>query len=87
MLVDMTDNLSRRIFEHKQRLVEGFTKIYRVTSLVYYEVHPDLESAIKRERQSKNWHSQWKINLIKDKNKVWKDLYPDFSDPLRLIYS
>ena len=66
----MTNVLARRIFEHKQGLVDGFTKKYNVTSLVYYEVHPDLESALKRERQLKNWHRQWKVNLIESKNKV-----------------
>ncbi|OGV00703.1 MAG: hypothetical protein A2455_11730 [Ignavibacteria bacterium RIFOXYC2_FULL_35_16] len=60
----MTNNLSRRIFEHKQGLVNGFTKKYNVNRLVYYEVHPDSESAVKREKQLKNWHRQWKINLI-----------------------
>ncbi len=87
LYVGMTDNLSRRIFEHKQRLVEGFTKKYNVNILVYYESQPDLESAIKREKQLKNWHRQWKINLIEEINKDWKDLYPEISDPLKLIYS
>jgi len=83
----MTDRLSRRIFEHKQGLVEGFTKKYNVNKLVYYETQPDLERAIKREKQLKNWHRQWKINLIEEKNKEWKDLYPDISDPVKILYS
>ncbi len=82
----MTDNLSRRIYEHKQGLVEGFTKKYNVDRLVYYEVHPDLKSVIKRENQLKNWHKQWKINLIESMNKEWKDLYQEVEDPLRKIY-
>jgi len=87
LYVGMTDRLSRRIFEHKQGLVEGFTKKYNVNKLVYYETQPDLERAIKREKQLKNWHRQWKINLIEEKNKEWKDLYPDISDPVKILYS
>ena len=83
----MTDNLSRRIFEHKQRLVDGFTKKYNVNKLVYYEVHPDLKSAIDRERQLKNWHRQWKINLIESMNKEWKDLYTEIENLFKEIYS
>ena len=83
----MTDVLQRRIFEHKSGLVEGFTKRYNVDKLVYYESHPDLKSAIKREKQLKNWHRQWKINLIEEKNKEWKDLYPEIADPYKKLYS
>ncbi len=86
LYVGMTDTLSRRIYEHKERLFDGFTKKYNVDKLVYYEVLPDLESALKREKQLKNWHRQWKINLIELKNKEWRDLYPEIADPLKLIY-
>jgi len=87
LYVGMTDILSRRTFEHKEGLVEGFTKKYNVNTLVYYEVHSDLKSAVKREKQLKNWHREWKINLIESVNKEWRDLYPDISDPIRIIYS
>ena len=87
LYVGMTDNLARRIYEHKQRLVEGFTKEYNVDKLVYYEILAGLKSVIKREKQLKNWHRQWKINLIESKNKDWKDLYSEIEDPLRNIYS
>ncbi|MDH3268874.1 MAG: GIY-YIG nuclease family protein [Ignavibacteria bacterium] len=87
LYVGMTKVLARRIYEHKEGLVEGFTKKYNVNILVYYESQPDLESAVKREKQLKNWHREWKINLIESKNKEWKDLYPEISDPLKLIYS
>ena len=87
LYVGMTNNLSRRIYEHKQRLIDGFTKKYNVDKLVYYEVHPDLKSVIKREKQLKNWHRQWKINSIESKNKEWGDLYSEIEDPLKLIYS
>ena len=87
LYVGMTDNLSRRIFEHKQRLIDGFAKKYNVDSLVYYETHPSLSSAVKREKQLKNWHRQWKINLIESANEEWKDLYLEISDPAKIIYS
>ena len=83
----MTDVLARRVFEHKSELLEGFTKRYNVNKLVYYEIQPNLKSAIKREEQLKNWRRQWKINLIESKNKVWKDLYPEIADPVKNLYS
>lgn len=87
LYVGMTDVLSRRTFEHKEGIVEGFTKKYNVNKLVYYEVHPDLQSAVKREKQLKYWHRQWKLNLIESINKEWRDLYPDIADPVKLLYS
>jgi len=83
----MTNILPRRIYEHKLGLVEGFTKKYSVNRLVYYESQPDLKSAINREKQLKNWHRQWKINLIESKNKEWRDLYSDIEDSYKLLYS
>ena len=85
--IGFTDILARRIYEHKQGLIDGFTKKYNVKKLVYYESHPDLKSAVKREKQLKNWHRQWKINLIESVNEVWKDLYLEISDPAKIIYS
>jgi len=87
LYVGLTDVLARRIYEHKLGLVEGFTKRYNINKLVYYESQPDLQSAIKREKQLKNWHRQWKINLIEEKNIDWKDLYPEISDPVKNLYS
>lgn len=87
LYVGMTNVLARRIFEHKSGSVEGFTKRYNVNKLVYFESKPDLESAIKREKQIKNWHRQWKINLIEEKNKEWRDLYSEISDPYKKLYS
>jgi putative endonuclease len=87
LYVGMTDILQRRVYEHKLGLVEGFTKRYNVKKLVYYESQPDLKSAIKREKQIKNWHRQWKLNLIESKNKDWRDLYPEIEEPYKLLYS
>lgn len=86
LYVEMTNELSRRIYEHKNGLINGFSKKYNVHKLVYYESHLDLKNAIKREKQLKNWHRQWKINLIETRNKDWKDLYSEISDPLKIIY-
>ena len=86
LYVGMTDIIQRRTYEHKLGLIEGFTKKYNVNKLVYYESQPDYESALKREKLLKNWHRQWKINLIESVNKEWKDLYPDIEDPYKKIY-
>ena len=87
LYVGMTHVLARRVFEHKSGLVDGFTKKYNVNKLVYFESQPDLKRAIKREKQLKNWHRQWKINLIAEKNKEWIDLYSKISDPIKNLYS
>jgi len=71
----VTNNLVKRVFEHKENLVEGFTKKYFVHKLVYFELTDCIESAIMREKQIKNWHRQWKIDLIEEKNPNWEDLY------------
>jgi putative endonuclease len=62
------------MYEHKNKLIEGFTKKYNLTKLVYYEETKDVESAIAREKQLKNWHREWKINLVIGFNPEWKDL-------------
>ena len=77
LYIGVTNNLVRRIFEHKNKLVEGFTKKYNLSKLVYYEVTNDINSALEREKQLKNWHRDWKINLINSFNPVWKDLGTD----------
>ena len=86
LYVGSTENISRRTYEHKLGVIDGFTKRYNVNRLVYYETHPDLKSAIKREKQLKNWHREWKINLIESVNKEWKDLYLKIADPFEKIY-
>ncbi len=87
LYIGFTDILSRRIYEHKLGLIDGFTKKYNVNRLVYYEAHPSLSKAVRREKQLKNWHRQWKINLIESANKDWKDLYTEISDPIKILYT
>jgi len=77
LYVGVTDNLIKRVWQHKEDLIESFTKKYSVKMLVYYEIHQDIEEAIKREKQIKGWKRQWKIELIEKENSEWKDLYDD----------
>ena len=72
--IGVTGNLQKRIWEHKNKVVEGFTKKYNVDKLVYYELTENVESALNREKQLKRWHRQWKINLIKNMNPEFNDL-------------
>ncbi|MDR2191742.1 MAG: GIY-YIG nuclease family protein [Endomicrobium sp.] len=78
--VGVTSNLKKRIFEHRNKMVDGFTKKYNVNKLVYYEVCGDIVAAIAREKQLKNWHKDWKINLIKQSNEKFCDLYESILD-------
>ena len=71
----VTSNLIQCVYQHKNNLIEGFTKKYGVHSLVYYELHENILSAITREKQIKKWKRQWKIELIEKNNPNWKDLY------------
>jgi|SRR6478752_8414208 len=70
----ITSNLIQRIYQHKEALVDGFTKKYNVHRLVYYEIHLDVNEAIVREKRIKGWNRQWKINLIQQDNPQWLDL-------------
>ena len=72
----VTADLHKRIWEHKNNLVEGFTKRYNIHQLVWYELHDSMESAIIREKRFKNWKRIWKLELIKKDNPQWHDLYP-----------
>ena len=73
--VGVTSNLVQRIWQHKEEQVDGFTKRYGLKSLVWYEQHEDVEQAILREKQIKNWNRIWKIELIESGNPEWNDLY------------
>ena len=77
LYVGMTSDLIKRVYEHKNSLVEGFTKKHSVHHLVWYETHETPESAINREKQIKRWERKWKLRLIEEKNPEWKDLYED----------
>ena len=71
----VTSNIIKRIREHKNDVVEGFTKRYGVHPLVWYEIHETMESAISREKTIKGWNRQWKLELIEKGNPEWADLY------------
>ncbi len=77
LYIGVTNNLIKRVFEHKSNLVEGFTSKYEVHYLVYFEETSDVKSAILREKRLKKWNRQWKINLIEKENPEWRDLYCD----------
>ena len=77
LYIGVTSDLIKRIWQHKESLVDGFTKQYNVKQLVYYEQHDNAESAIRREKRLKEWRREWKIALIEKNNPNWKDLYPD----------
>lgn len=76
----MTNDLERRMFEHKGKLVEGFLKNYNLNKLVYFEQFQYVNDAIKREKQLKNWNRQWKIDLIEEDNNDWNNLAFDWFD-------
>lgn len=76
LYVGVTNDLVKRIYEHKNNLVEGFTKEYNIHKLVYFEDTNDISTAIEREKKLKNWKRKWKIDLIEKSNPQWKDLYP-----------
>ena len=73
----VTNDLKRRVYEHKEKLIDGFTKKYNVNKLVYFESTNDINSAIHREKQIKSGSRQKKIDLINSINKEWKDLYDE----------
>ena len=75
LYVGVTNDLLRRVSEHRNHLVAGFTKTYNVTRLVHFEAFGDVTAAIQREKQLKNWQRAWKIQLIESTNPRWDDLY------------
>jgi putative endonuclease len=80
LYVGVTGNLEGRIWEHRQRITESFTKRYQVTKLIWYEDYPDPTSAIMREKQLKGWRREKKIALINKMNPRWIDLYEEMMD-------
>jgi len=77
LYIGVTGDLIRRIYEHKQNLIDGFNNKYNVHKLVYYEIHKEIEEAITREKQIKKWNRKWKLRLIEENNSGWKDLYDE----------
>ncbi len=75
LYIGVTSNLSKRVWEHKQKLVSGFTQKYCLDKLVWYEVHETMSSAISREKAMKEWKRQWKLKTIEATNPDWQDLY------------
>ena len=73
----VTSNLIKRIWEHKSSVIPGFTRKYGVHTLVWYELHESMETAIQREKAIKSWKRSWKIKAIEEMNPEWKDLYSD----------
>ena len=73
----VTSELIKRIYGHKNNLVDGFTKKYNIHHLVWYEIHESAEAAISREKQIKKWDRKWKLELIEKNNPKWNDLYED----------
>ena len=71
----VSNDLVRRVWEHKHGFVSGFTKRHRIHTLVWFETHDDIESAIHREKQLKKWRRDWKLKLIEENNPQWLDLY------------
>ena len=75
LYVGVTSNLVQRVWQHKEGLVDGFTKEYDVKDLVWYEQHDNAESAIRREKQVKKWNREWKVRMLEEQNPYWNDLY------------
>ena len=75
----VTSDLTRRIQAHREGLIPGFTKRYRVKLLVYFEHHQDINVAILREKRIKRWHREWKLELIESQNPQWRDLWLDLT--------
>ena len=75
LFIGVTSDLVKRVWQHKNDVVEGFTSRYGVHTLLWYELHPTMESAILREKMLKGWKRAWKVRLIEERNVEWRDLY------------
>ena len=75
LYIGVTNDLVRRVYDHKNDVIRGFTETYQVHALVHYESFTDVQDALTREKRLKKWKRQWKINLIETKNPDWSDLY------------
>ena len=79
LYLGVTNDIVRRVFEHKSKTVPGFTKRYAVDKLVWFEIFDDPTSAIAREKELKKWRREWKVRLIEEQNPQWIDLYPQIA--------
>ena len=77
LYIGVTSDLIKRVYEHKNDMVDGFTRKYHIHNLVYFDVTQDINNAISREKQLKKWNRAWKIGLIEKNNLEWRDLYCD----------
>ena len=77
LYVGVTNDLIRRVYEHREGLAEGFTKRYGIKTLVYFESHETIDAALQREKNIKHWSCEWKIDLIVASNPDWRDLYDE----------
>jgi len=77
LYIGVTSDLPKRVWEHRESVVEGFTKDYRVNILAWYEMHDNAESAITREKRLKKWNRAWKLRLIEERNPEWTDLFAE----------
>lgn len=84
LYIGVTSNLIQRIWQHREGLAEGFTKKYQVKTLVWYEQHATMESAIAREKALKKWRRAWKLKLIEETNPQWLDLWPEINGETKL---
>lgn len=80
LYIGVTGNLKRRVWEHREGLVKGFTERHGVKHLVWFEHHPDFPAAIAREKQLKHWNRTWKLALIETSNPSWRDLWENLLD-------
>jgi putative endonuclease len=81
LYLGVTSNLPRRVYEHREELIEGFSREHGCKTLVWFEQHEEVGRAIDREKELKKWRRVWKLELIEKSNPQWRDLYDDFSNP------
>ncbi|MFC5549687.1 GIY-YIG nuclease family protein [Massilia aerilata] len=79
LYIGVTSNLIRRVWEHREGVVDGFSKQYGVKQLVWFEVHSEIIHAITREKQIKKWNRDWKVNLVQQSNPDWRDLFDEIA--------